>query len=234
MEESCCEAWFVREILAWKQASLPASIQLSAWMEMHIMYAGPYYVGFSVRGSECWFHYVYGEGGVGWVLSGKVHKRTVFGNVALVLINQGFPLDSNCCLAAFLQSSVRVVKFCRNRSFSWLGCVVVLVEQRLEHGWSTVWGTVWTVWPWPCTLLRTCKNVVVVCDWGSHTCWCVADMHGTECDAWKIGDWAMSASPRFWELSFRKMEGTLQTLSGLDGSSLKMHAMLIFVWTFVA
>lgn len=27
------------------------------------------------------------------MLSGKVHRRTVFGHVALVLINQGFPLD---------------------------------------------------------------------------------------------------------------------------------------------
>lgn len=114
-------------------------------MKMHIMYAGPYHVGFSERSSKRWFHCIY-WGSVGWVLSGKVHKRTVFGNIALVLINQGFPLDYSCRVAAlrraFLQSSVRVVKFSRTRSFSSLGCVVVLVEQMLKHGMGSSVGSV--------------------------------------------------------------------------------------------
>lgn len=116
-------------------------------MKMHIMYSGSYHVGFSERSSKRWFHYV-DWGVVGWVLSGKVHKRTVFGNVALVLINQGFPVDYSCCLAAlrraFLQSSVCVVKFCRKGRFSLRGCVVVVMEQMLKlHGWSSLWA----VWP---------------------------------------------------------------------------------------
>lgn len=74
----------------------------------------------------------------------KAHKRTLFGNFALVLINQSFSLNYSCCSAAsrgtFLQSSVRIVKMCGNRSFSSLGCAVVIVEQTQKCWWraSTV------------------------------------------------------------------------------------------------
>lgn len=62
----------------------------------------------------------------------KAHERMLFGNFALVLINQICSLDYRCLAAsrrAFLQSSVCIVELCRTQSFSSLGCAVVIVKQ---------------------------------------------------------------------------------------------------------
>lgn len=58
----------------------------------------------------------------------KAHKRTVFGNVALVLINQGFPLDYSCCYAALRGLS------CSHQS---------VLSSFAENGASAHWGAVW-------------------------------------------------------------------------------------------
>lgn len=172
---------------------------------MHIMYAGPYHIGFSGRSSKCWFRYVYWVV-VGWVLSGEGHKRTLFGNVALILINQGYPVDYSCCLAAFrkafLQSSVCV--FAETRaSARW--AVWMCWWSRC---WSTVWGALWPLVlhaagglqkPGGCVLLRVAHTLL--CGW--HAWYGTGHLK----DGWL---WATSASPSVWELSFRKIVRTLK------------------------
>lgn len=137
-----------------------------------------------------------------------------------------------CCLGfnlpawrrAFLQSSVRVVKFCRSLSFSSLGCGVVLMEQMPECGWSTVWGAAQHT----AEGLQKCVTggYTHAGVWLRHACYWT----------WRLKEgwlWATSANPRVWEVSFRKMVRTLQTLSGLDGSSLLQYMLCRILCEFL-
>lgn len=176
-------------------------------MKMHIMYSGSYHVGFSERSSKRWFHYVY-WGVVGWVLSGKVHKRTVFGNIALVLINQGFPLELQLLFSCIEKGFPAVASLCcqalQKQEVRFAGlCVVVLVEQMLKHSWSSVWA----VWPQAlalptaeglqkrggCVLLGVAHTLAR----GWHVCYGtrrlkVALSHVSKsqgCENWALGKW---------------------------------------------
>lgn len=103
----------------------------------------------------------------------KAHKRMLFGNFALVLINQSLSLSSSCYWAAlrktFLQSSVRIVKLCRNQSFTSLGCAVVIMEQ-VQKCWRRT-STVGSIASGPghvCCWVPA-KLVVFVCYWVFNT-----------------------------------------------------------------
>lgn len=167
----------------------------------------------------------------------KAHKRTVFGHVALEWINQGFPLDYSCCLAAWrgLSCSHQSIlsSFAENgASAHGGGCVVVMVEQMLKCGWSMAWGALWAVWLQAPALhtaggLQKCGGCVLLgvtcalaCGW--HACYWTWHLK----DGWL---WTVSANPTVWELSFRKIVRILQTLSGLDGLSLLKYVLCWFL-----
>lgn len=107
---------------------------------MHIMFAGPYHVvlqGEAPGVDPLTFTWGSCDG-----CYPESSQRTLFGNLALVLINHSFSLNYRCCLfasgrGAFLQSSVCIVKLCRNWSFSCLGRAVLIVEQMQKCWWRS-------------------------------------------------------------------------------------------------